>query len=100
MARPPGYIKVCQGTYDRLTKLKGEKGLKSLEDVLLLLMDHAQGKVPPAGTLCKTCGAYDDCIIGRDASEYCTGYIKMAACCGIGAGNRCCIIKELSGNSV
>lgn len=78
MARPSIHIKVCQGNYDRLTKLMEEKGLKSLEDVLLLLLDYYQEKLPPPGTLCKTCGAYHDCIIGRDASEYCSGYTKQA----------------------
>ncbi len=78
MARPPNHIKVSQGTYDRLTKLMEEKGLKSLEDVILLLLDYAQEELPPPGTLCKTCGAYDDCTIGRDASEYCAGYKKQA----------------------
>lgn len=34
------------------------------------------GEIPKPGTLCKTCGAYENCNIGRDASQYCGGYKK------------------------
>ena len=69
-------ILISQKNYKRLMRIKDQRGLKSIDETMNLLLDVTLGRTPKPGTLCKTCGNYDTCDIGRDASEFCGGYKK------------------------
>lgn len=69
-------VKISLKNYRRLMRIKDQRGLKSIDETMNLLLDITLGRTPKPGTLCKTCAGYDDCKIGRDASQFCGGYKK------------------------
>ncbi len=67
-------IELSQKTLKRIQNLQRIQRFDSLDEALQFLMDKYSGRRVKPGTLCKTCADYDDCKIGRDASEFCAGY--------------------------